>query len=682
MAAVLEERPVEAEPLDRRRMNLVFVTILVGMLLAALDQTIVATALPTIVGDLGGAGHLSWVVSSYLLADTIATVLAGKFGDQFGRKLLFQVSAAVFVVASAMCGLAGSMSWLIGWRAVQGFAAGCLMVTATAVIADIIPLRERGKYQGALGAVFGVTTVLGPLLGGLLTDHLSWRWTFYINLPIGIAVIVLAGFTMPSIKRRGRPSIDYLGIVFVSLGAAGLTLALSWGGTQYPWTSPTIVWMVVGSLVSLVVFALVERRATAPILPLRLFTSSVFSVCVVLAFIVGFAMLGAMTFLPTYLQYVHGSTATESGLQTLPMVLGLLTMSLVSGTVVGRTGRYKIFPVVGGAVMAVGLYLLSRLGVDTPYWQMALAMLVLGLGIGSSMQVLTIVVQSTSAYEDLGVATSGVTFFRTLGSSFGAAVFGTVYANVLNDRLPAAVAASPGVDPAAVATPEALHAYPADQIAPIVEAYAHAMHIVFLTAVPVPLVALVLALFLKEVPLRGTARGTAGDVGEGFGMPEGGDARQQLQLAVARLLQRKGRTHLPLVRERSGSTMGPADGWAVGQVYLRARLDRPATIEDISRRYQLPAAVLEPAFADATRRGYLVGTDGGLRLTQRGQDEIGKVIAAMRAWLAEELSDWDVDDAQLNAALGDLATRFVEESPELTPQPGLAIAGGERTVGS
>ena len=200
MAAVLEERPVEAEPLDRRRMNLVFVTILVGMLLAALDQTIVSTALPTIVGDLGGAGHLSWVVSSYLLADTIATVLAGKFGDQFGRKLLFQVSAAVFVVASAMCGLAGSMSWLIGWRAVQGFAAGCLMVTATAVIADVIPLRERGKYQGALGAVFGVTTVLGPLLGGLLTDHLSWRWTFYINLPIGIAVIVLAAFTMPSIK--------------------------------------------------------------------------------------------------------------------------------------------------------------------------------------------------------------------------------------------------------------------------------------------------------------------------------------------------------------------------------------------------------------------------------------------------------------------------------------------------
>ena len=669
MADGVVEVMQEVEPLDRRRMNLVFVTILAGMLLAALDQTIVSTALPTIVGDLGGAGHLSWVVSSYLLADTIATVLAGKFGDQFGRKLLFQVSAAVFVVASALCGLAGDMTWLIGWRAVQGFAAGCLLVTATAVIADIIPLRERGKYQGALGAVFGVTTVLGPLLGGLLTDHLSWRWTFYINLPVGIAVIVLAAFTMPSIKPGGRPAIDYLGILFVSLGAAGLTLALSWGGTQYPWTSPTILGMVVGSLVSLGLFVLAERRAVDPILPLRLFESSVFVVCVVLAFIVGFAMLGSMTFLPTYLQYVKGSTATESGLQTLPMVLGLLVMSLVSGTVVGRTGRYKVFPVVGAAVMAVGLYLLSRLDADTPYWQMALAMLVLGLGIGSSMQVLTIVVQSTVVYKDLGVATSGVTFFRTLGSSFGAAVFGTVYANVLSHRLPAAVAASPGVNPAAVTTPEALHAYPAHQIAPIVDAYAHAVHVVFLAAVPVPLVGLVLAFFLKEVPLRGTARSTAADVGEGFSMPEGTDAKQQLQLAIARLLQHKGRSELPGVRERSGAAFGPADGWAVGQVYLRTRLGRPATIDEISRPYRLPPAVIEPAMGQAVRLGYLRMEADALHLTPLGQDEIDKYIVAMRAWLAAELADWGADEGQLANALGDLATRFVEQTPELTSGP-------------
>jgi len=320
--------------------------------------------------------------------------------------------------------------------------------------------------------------------------------------------------------------------------------------------------------------------------------------------------------------------------------------------------------------MAVGMFLLSRLDAHTPYWQMALAMLVLGIGIGSCMQVLTIVVQSTVPYDDLGVATSGVTFFRTLGSSFGAAVFGTVYANVLKDTLPMAVAASPGVDPSVVAKPAALHAYPAAQIAPIVDAYAHAVHVVFLLAVPVPLVAFVLALFLKEVPLRGTARGTASDVGEGFGMPESADANQQLQVAIGRLIQRKGRTELPRVREQSGAAFDSADGWAVGQVYLRSRLGRTASIEEISRRYHLPPAVLEPAFANAAEHGYLQGHEGQLRLTDVGEVEMRKLIAALRAWLANELADWGADDEELATALGDLATRFVEQDPELTLGPG------------
>ncbi|MFE0223818.1 MDR family MFS transporter, partial [Streptomyces albidoflavus] len=411
--------------LDRRRRNIVFVTVTLGVLLAALDQTIVGTALPTIVAELGGASHMSWVVTSYLLAETVATVLVGKFGDLFGRKVVFQISAVVFITGSFLCGLATDMLLLITWRAVQGVGAGGLMVTAMALIADVIPLRERGKYQGAMGAVFGVSTVVGPLLGGLFTDHLTWRWAFYVNVPIAIVVVIAAARTIPAVRAAHKPKIDYLGIALVAVGASALILATAWGGNEYAWGSPVIIGLFAGGLVALAFFCLVETRAREPMLPMRLFRNPVFSVCAVLSFIVGFAMLGALTFLPTYLQYVDGDSATFSGVRTLPMVVALLAASVLSGTVVGRTGRYRIFPVVGSLVMALGLFLLSRMDADTSDWLESLYMVVLGAGIGLSMQVLTIVVQNTVDYADLGTATSGVTFFRTLGSAFGTAVFGT-----------------------------------------------------------------------------------------------------------------------------------------------------------------------------------------------------------------------------------------------------------------
>ncbi|MEU2595575.1 MDR family MFS transporter, partial [Streptomyces albidoflavus] len=467
-----ETVPQAAAPpvLDRRRRNIVFVTVTLGVLLAALDQTIVGTALPTIVAELGGASHMSWVVTSYLLAETVATVLVGKFGDLFGRKVVFQISAVVFITGSFLCGLATDMLLLITWRAVQGVGAGGLMVTAMALIADVIPLRERGKYQGAMGAVFGVSTVVGPLLGGLFTDHLTWRWAFYVNVPIAIVVVIAAARTIPAVRAAHKPKIDYLGIALVAVGASALILATAWGGNEYAWGSPVIIGLFAGGLVALAFFCLVETRAREPMLPMRLFRNPVFSVCAVLSFIVGFAMLGALTFLPTYLQYVDGDSATFSGVRTLPMVVALLAASVLSGTVVGRTGRYRIFPVVGSLVMALGLFLLSRMDADTSDWLESLYMVVLGAGIGLSMQVLTIVVQNTVDYADLGTATSGVTFFRTLGSAFGTAVFGTIYASALGPNLDEGVrsaAAAGGVDPAALAqaarSPQGVHGLPGRQ---------------------------------------------------------------------------------------------------------------------------------------------------------------------------------------------------------------------------
>jgi MFS family permease len=428
------------------------------------------------------------------------------------------------------------------------------------------------------------------------------------------------------------------------------------------------VGMFAGAVVALAVFVVVESRAVDPILPLRLFRQQVFSVSVILAFIVGFAMLGAITFLPTYLQYVKGISATGSGVRTLPLVVGLLVTSLLSGTVVGRTGRYKVFPVAGTFVMAVGLYLLSRMDAHTGFLTMAAYMLVLGAGIGLCMQVLTIIVQNTADYRDLGVATSGVTFFRTLGSSFGAAIFGTVYANVLQTRLVQAIASTRGVDPAAINTPKQLHAYPATQIAPIVDAYAHAMHIVFLAAVPVAGAAFVLALFLKEVPLRESSRAGAADVGGGFGMPESGDSNQQLQVAIARLIRTRGGAALDRLRRSSGTDLDVANAWCLGEVHLRDRLGSDTALSAIAGRRRIPAEVLAPAFDNARSAGYLTGSNDQLQLTDLGHVEMDKLIASLRRWLATELADWGADDdEQLSAALAELAKGMLTED---APMPG------------
>ncbi|WP_114853919.1 MDR family MFS transporter [Brachybacterium sp. YJGR34] len=657
--------------LSRRRINLIFGTVMLAMLISSLDQTIVSTALPTIVADVGGADHLSWVVSAYLLTQTVTVILAGKFGDLFGRKLILQLSAGVFVGASAACGLSEDMLWLIVWRAVQGIGAGGITVTATALIADVVPLRDRGRYQGALGAVFGVSTVIGPLLGGLFTDHLSWRWAFYINLPLGILVIAVAAATIPRISRTERPPIDYLGIVFIALGASALTLAVSWGGTQYPWASPTIIGLFVGAAVALTIFLVVESRAPAPILPLRLFRFQVFSICVVLSFVVGFAMLGSMTFLPTYMQYVKGISATGSGLHTLPMVAGMLTTSILAGTIVGRTGRYRIFPVLGSLTMAFGLFLLSRMDAGTSTLMMSASLLVLGLGIGLSMQVLTLIVQNTSDYSDLGVATSGVTFFRTLGGSFGTSLMGTVYASSLRDELPQAVTQA-GLDPRQIdpnsVSPSVLDQLTDAQRAPIVDAYADALQTVFLAVVPVALLAFVLSLFLKEVPLRDSHRAAATDVGDGFAMAGHEDDQRALQRAVAHHLRVQPPETFAEIRRASRTAMDGASAWCVRQVSIRQRIGADTGLAAIAARVRIPSAVLAPAFAQAVGAGYLRGDASGYQLTSAGQAELDLVETAFREWIGSELSDWGEGDEELDQALDQLARRLVEDEELPVPE--------------
>lgn len=666
---------------DPQRRNFIFVAILLGMLMAALDQTIVATALPTIVANLGGAGHQSWVVTSYLLASTIITALVGKFGDLFGRKRVFQAAVVFFVAGSVLCGLSSSMGMLVASRALQGIGGGGLMVTAMALIGEVIPLRDRGRYQGAMGAVFGVTTVIGPLLGGYFTDHFTWRWAFWINVPISVVVFFVAAAAIPALTDRTKPVIDYTGILLVGLGAAGLTLATSWGGTTYPWGSPMIIGLFVGSVIALCVFAWVESRAAEPILPIRLFGSSVFTVCCVLSFVVGFAMLGALTFLPTYMQFVDGVSATTSGLRTLPMVIGMLTTSMGSGVIVGRTGRYKVFPVAGTAVMAVAFFLMSRMDPSTSAFVQSLFLVILGAGIGMCMQTLVLIVQNTSSFDDLGVATSGVTFFRTIGSSFGAAIFGSLFTNFLHSRIGPAMIAS-RAPAAAAASPEALHRLPRQAAAPIVAAYAESLTHVFLWAVPVALVGFVLSLFLRQVPLREFHDSTV-DLGDAFGMPTSETPDQMLENAIARMMRGVPGMRLRSIAMRPDCRLDVAGLWGVLRINRYTQMYGTARVTDMADYLRVPFEVLEPTFARLVSAGYAQRDGEQLWLTPAGGQQVAYVHSLLLAWLVDKLArspDFAgrPDRRAVEAALDRVAHRLLAQRDWQDEQPTVAIPAAAR----
>lgn len=503
-ATLIAEGAPAADVITGRRLRFVLGALMLTMLLAALDQTIVSTALPRITSELNGLGQLTWVVTAYLLTSTASTPIWGKISDLYGRKSMLQAAIVIFLIGSALAGAATSMEWLIITRGIQGLGGGGLMVLVMAVIADVIPPRERGRYTGLFGAVFAVSSIAGPLLGGFFVDTLSWRWIFYINLPLGIAAFFVIAAALQVPKRRINHTIDYLGAVLMVCGVSLLLLVVEWGGHRYAWLSPTILIMSAATIALLVTFVLVELRVREPLVPMALFKNRVFGMTSIVGFIVGLAMFGAIIFIPLYLQMVRGETPTAAGLQMVPMMVGMLGASIISGRLISRLGRYKIFPIIGMGIATVSMILLSRLGVDTPYWQLAIAMLLLGIGIGNVMQVLIIAVQNSVHPKDVGVATSGSTFFRSIGGTIGTAVFGAIMTAQLTGRLTADLPASAqqGMDISQLTSAMSTIAALPDQVkAVVLQAFTSSLDMVFLAAAPILAIGFVVALFLKDINL-------------------------------------------------------------------------------------------------------------------------------------------------------------------------------------
>ncbi len=647
------EQPSSESTPPPRRLGLVLGALMLVMLLASLDQTIVSTALPTIVGELGGLEHISWVVTAYLLAITVVTPLYGKLGDLYGRKVVLQGALVIFLIGSALCGLAQGMTELILFRAIQGLGGGGLMVSAQAAIGDVVSPRERGRYMGLFGAVFGVSSVAGPLIGGFFTSALTWRWIFYINLPLGVLALVALAVSLPGAKERVSHSIDYAGAVLLAVGLSAIVLLTTLGGTTYEWASPEIVALGAVGIAGLALFVWAESRAAEPILPLHLFRNRVFRITSVIGFVIGFALFGALTYLPLFQQVVRGDSPTESGLQLVPVMAGVLIGSIGSGLVITATGRYKVFPIAGTAIAAVGMLLLSRLDAGTSTLFGVFAMFVMGLGLGLVMQVLVLAVQNAVDYAELGVATSGATLFRSMGGSLGTAVLGAIFTNRLTDELagsPAAGVGSGAVDPSALDT------LPAAVRDPYIGAFTDSLSTVFLVATAIVLLAFLLSWFIEERPLRKTVE-TAG-VGEAFARPTDGDSLHELSRELARLVGReRARAFIERTVDTAGVDLSAGQAWLLVQGKEGIALHDP---EAIAAGRSIEPARVRVLLAELDERALIADA----RLTEAGHATATRLIDARRERLTFLVADWEADDdPRVNDVIARLATSLGAEPP-------------------
>src|SRR5262245_38427268 len=633
----------------------VFGALFLALWLAALDQTVVSTALPTMVGDLGGLSYLSWVVTAYLLTSTVAGPLYGKFGDLYGRKIVLQVAIAVFLVGSALCGIAQNMLQLIVFRALEGVGGGGLIVITLAVIGDLIPPRERGRYQGFFGAVFGVATIVGPLVGGFFVDHLSWRWIFYINLPTGILAMAMIATVLPSRSTRRRHAIDHTGALLLTATLSAIILFTGLGGTTFSWTSPVMLGFIAASIAGTFAFVAVELRAREPILPMHLFANRNFAVASGVGLVAGLSLFGAVTFLPIYLQVVKGVSPTTSGLMLMPMMLGMLATSVISGRIISRFGRYKLFPILGTAMMTFGLAALSLLGVESNGWQTAIDALWLGLGMGMVMQVLIIAVQNSVDYKHLGVATSGTMLFRSLGGALGVALFGAIFANRLHAQL-----AGPGMDFLATVIPSAVKGLPPSLHEEYITAVMAALRPVFLVAAAISAFGFALAWMLREYPLREGA--PAEGMGESFAMPRDATSLEELERIITLLLACENRWRLYAdVARRAAVDLPAPELWMLARLGERA----PITLASLSVELNIPQGQLAPPLDALCTRGIAEKTAGGeLQLTAIGAAMRDRIVAARRKNLADMLARWRPEEhPDVLALIEEMAQALASDLP-------------------